>query len=169
MSLSREERIANLEYALKVFVRDVNDNWIRHVHITPGGDEYDVIFETTWKELISRIFLEELSMPGYFFLTGHGWLTGLELLGRKTDKDFRERVGRLFKTFKDEVKGRHEDAFIFIEDAATRSGLPTGLIANVIESKMCEYWFGMHGAHWESYKGRGCGIIIPLNFGLELL
>ena len=50
MSLSRQDRLGNLEFALKLFVRDISDNYYREIYFSPEGNEYDQILLTTWQE-----------------------------------------------------------------------------------------------------------------------
>ena len=89
MSHSTEDRIANLEYALKLFVRDVGDTYYDAGFITPGGDvEYDQIFPTTWRELTDKFYLRQV-FHGTFKITSYGWITG--------DPAFKQRLGLLSK------------------------------------------------------------------------
>src|SRR5690242_1995521 len=100
MSLSRAQRLANLEYALKLFVRDVGDQYYRNVWFTPEGDEYDQIFPTTWNELEEQGYAKHVVHDRYK-LTGYGWLAGLELSGLLESLEFKARLGTIAKAFKD--------------------------------------------------------------------
>ena len=170
MSPSLLDRKDNLEYALILFVRDVADNWIGSTFIQPGGTpEYDAIYPTTWKELVSKHYLSEVHYKSIYKMTGYGWLTGMMLLGKKTDADFEARIGVLSAALKSTIKGRAADGFPFVEAVAKETGLPWGFISNVIDSKVFEYWFRRHGAQWYDYQSKEQLIRVPSEFGLPLL
>ena len=167
MSLSIDSRRENLAYALKLLTVEVKDNWIEAVIFSPGGSpEFDAILPTTWSELESKIYVR--NRLRYFTMTPHGWLTGIELLGKKTDHQFANQIGRVAAVLKDSVKGRTGASFPFIDAVAKESDVPAGLVCNIVDSNLFEYWHRRKGAKWEP-SARGQLIHVPLDFGLELI
>jgi len=158
-----------LEYTIKLLTRDVGNNWIASVLIEPAGTaEYNAIFNSTWSELKAKYYISSKGHGLFYTLTGYGWMKGCELLGRKTDQNFKVDIGKVAKVLKDSIKGRDNDTFLFTEAVQRESGVPEGLICNIIDSNIFEHWFHKRGAKWES-QGRGQLIKIPLDFGLELI
>jgi hypothetical protein len=167
MSLSIDNRKENLSYALKLLTVEVKDKWVESVIFAPGGSpEFDAIVSTTWSELESKIYVR--NRLRYYTMTPHGWLTGMELLGKKTDGQLANQVGRLAGVLKNSVKGRAGPASPFVDAVAKESDVPAGLICNIVDSKLMEYWHRRKGTSWEG-SGRGQLIHIPIDFGLELI
>jgi hypothetical protein len=167
MSVSVDSRKENLAYALKLLTAEVKDNWVESVIFAPGGSpEFDAILPTTWSELESKMYVR--NKLRYYTMTPRGWLTGMELLGKKADSQLASQVGRVAAVLKNSVKGRAEAAFPFIDAVAKESDVPAGLVCNIVDSKLFEYWYRRKGASWEG-RGRGQLIHVPIDFGLELI
>jgi hypothetical protein len=168
MSLSRQGRLDNLEFALKLFVRDIADNYYREVYFSPEGTEYEKILLTTWQETQDEGYLSKVAY-NRFQLTGYGWLKGFELLGLMDSEEYRERLGRLSKAMKDRVKGRQEHVLVTSITLANETGLPLGFIRNVVDTGLMGRMFNRVDAEWSSYSDTQFAIRIPTNFGLEKL
>ena len=168
MSLSRQGRLDNLEFALKLFVRDIADNYYREVYFSPEGTEYEKILLTTWQETQDEGYLSKVAY-NRFQLTGYGWLKGFELLGLMDSEEYRERLGRLSKAMKDRVKGRQEHVLVTSITLANETGLPLGFIRNVVDTGLMSRMFNRVDAEWSSYSDTQFAIRIPANFGLEKL
>lgn len=150
---------------MRLLMNDVGDNWIASVLFTPGIKPQDeAIFKTTWNELESKGYLR--SRGRHYTMTGSGWRYGLELTDRRYDPLFKQQVGTLIAALKDTVKGRDKDFFPFPRAVAQDTGLPEGLIRNIIESNIIRYWLRRRGAELQH---EGSIIRVPIDFGLELL
>src|SRR5689334_11541867 len=110
MSHSAEERMNNLEAALRLFMSEIDGRSIREYLFSPGGPSYENIYPTTWDELIRRRWIDDALAPHWCRLTGSGWLIGIQLLDLQDDDVFRNKMAKLAATLKGYVKGRHSDA-----------------------------------------------------------
>jgi hypothetical protein len=167
MSLSVDTRKDNLAYALRLLMEMVGDKWIESTLLVPGNPELNAVLPTTWSELESKVYVR--TRLRYYTMTPHGWLTGMKLLGKKTDVQFAEQVGRIAAALKDSVKGRTREAFLFTDAVAKEGEVAKGLVCNVVDSKLFERWHQRKGADWESFRSRGQVIRVPTTFGLELI
>jgi hypothetical protein len=166
MSLSEKERVENLEYALRLIVRDIGDNSILTSFIPHDGSEYANILNTTWKELKSRTIIRSLNIrPPRYVMTGYGWIVALKASGEFDSEGFKEKVGKLSAALKRQVKGRHDKAFPTIHHIAQASELPVGFIISAIESNLTGKLFNEVGAKWLN-NSAGLIVEVPLNFGL---
>jgi hypothetical protein len=167
MSLSAEDRRANLEFALTHLITLLEGEWARNICLK-GDDrqaDYPEILTTTWKELAARGYIED---KGFWFrLTGRGWVHAMTLLGKKDDPAFQEQYGKLAGCLKGVVKDRTEDKIVALHDVASSTGLPAGLISNMIESDVFRWFCNSKGASWVG--SGGYMIKVPLDFGLEML
>jgi hypothetical protein len=170
MSLAARERIDNLDYALKLLTKEIGDNWLESVHFEPGGTpEYDAILATTWADLESKMYIRS-KLNGYVYgMTPYGWITGILKVGTNTTGHFEERIGRLSAVLKDLVKGRNSPQYPFVKGVAAESSVPEGFICNVVDSRLFESILKRRGAEWQSVKGRGQLMKVPIDFGLELI
>ena len=89
-----------------------------------------------------------------YHLTSAGWRKGIHLLGLCEDISFRQKLSQLCATLKDQVKGRHDEAYPHVSHAAETTGLTEELIVN--------------GAEW-AHGDRGKFILIPNDFGIKPL
>src|ERR1017187_2890385 len=96
------------------------------VDISIEGERYRNVLPTTWKELLDRGLITSFSHNRYQ-LTTIGWRKGVQLLELDKEPAFRGKLSRLAATLKDQVKGRHEEAYLDIFHAAQFSGLPEDL------------------------------------------
>lgn len=79
----------------------------------------------------------------------------------------REAMSKVAAALKDRVKGRKEDAFVYLDSIVAASGVPENLVFNIIESRLLDYRLKIKGAYW--YQGRPPLLHVPLDFGLEPL
>jgi hypothetical protein len=169
MSHSNADREANIELALKLFLEQLGDHWIKTSLIDPNASTYSDIYQTTWMELENRCLIAQ-SIVYQFVLTGYGWEKALALTGKRNDTT-REQIGRICQSLKLRVKGRANPAgveFVTIQDIKGDTGLSEGFISNIIEAKLIEQWLNREGAHWaDGFDGRM--VVVPLNFGLDIL
>ena len=170
MSLSKTERQANIDIALKLQMEEVGERSIRQVFIDPTSDAYRDIHETTWIELQHRGVIRR-SVLQYFSLSGYGWRTALELTEQNNNYDTRVKLGRMCSSLKAAVKGRSNPAGVALvsaQDVAVETGLELGFVANVIDGELIDYWLKRHGAIWaDGWEGQM--LAVPLDFGLEKL
>jgi hypothetical protein len=169
MSLSKEERLANVEYALSLFVKDIGDTYYKEAFITPDGDNYQKLFPTTWHELLGRRYIKQPYSTNHYILTEAGWIWGLRFAGIYDDEVFRKRLGNVSRALKDRVKGRSEAALATAYDIAQSSGEPVGFVQSVIDSDILRALFNRVSAEWHKGTNGSTVIYIPPNFGLELL
>ena len=104
------------------------------VDISIEGERYRNVLPTTWKELLDRGLITSFSHNRYQ-LTTIGWRKGVQLLELDKEPAFRGKLSRLAATLKDQVKGRHEEAYLDIFHAAQFSGLTEDLRPIVIRRR----------------------------------
>lgn len=171
MSLSKAERQTNVDFALQIFLSQLKLEWIRTFTINPEDPIYEMIYNTTWGELTDRYsYLER--KPGVhnlFTLTPAGWFRALEVTGLlEKGTDFDEQVGKFSAALKARVKGRLEAALVELSTIEKETGIPRGIIANIIDIRYIDYELNRYGCHWAAgFEGRL--IVAPTHFGLEVL
>jgi hypothetical protein len=170
MSLSKEERMANVNDALDRFVTDIANAPIRAYILDRNKSEYSFIYPTTWTELTDtyQYVRQAITFTSYFHLTPHGWKTCLERGGLDKDESIKKLIGKLCRHLKNSVKGRHEELVLNINDVAKETKLQPGLISNILEARLIEYWLNRHGAKLHPQLPEAL-LIVPTNFGLERL
>jgi hypothetical protein len=166
MSLSREDRIANFNLTLAHMVEAVGEQSYSLVLITPSSDAYGDTYPTTWIELESKCYIASVLGGHSRQLTGLGWLRGMEVLGKKDDAEFQSRLGMLCAQLKSHVNGRQQVAVVSVANVARDSGLPIGLVHNIVDAGLIDAWQQRQGPKWAI---RGQLISIPADFGLEFL
>ncbi|HTR39866.1 MAG TPA: hypothetical protein VMH80_28530 [Bryobacteraceae bacterium] len=171
MSLSREQRLENVDLALELMLQTLGDNAIDTVIFELGSDKFTQVQPTTWKELEDRCLIKRMDAIGHPMcqFTGDGWLAAIELAPKHVKALNEERLSRLAAALKDEVKGRDEDGYVYLNSLAASSELPENWIYNAIEARLLEHWFNRKGANWYGPRGGSPLIHIPVDFGLEPL
>jgi hypothetical protein len=157
MTISRDERVADLADTLRKMTEDVGESAVWRVDISVDSERYRQVRATTWKELLDRGLIKWFCRDTYQ-LTEFGWGKGIQLLELDKDPVFRGKLSKLSATLKDQVKGRHEEGYLDVYHAAQLSGLPEDLIFNIIESRILEHSFNMNGARLDSDNT----IVIPI-------
>jgi hypothetical protein len=161
MTLSERDRLANLEAALSLMMEEVGDKAIDVTLFDPKAATFGGIYQTTWKDLERRRWVE--GHREKYRLTGRGWIRALQRLGTQ----FVERLRRLAGTLKYYVKGRNNDEVVALSEVARDANLPEGWVFNVIEVNLLDKLsrkFRASGATW-SEKGRL--VLIPCDFGID--
>jgi len=164
MTISRNDRIADLADALKRMTEDVGEQAVWRVDISTESERYNHINNTTWKELLDR-GLVKWFCPGFCQLTTAGWRKGVQLLGWDRGPMLQGKLSKLAATLKDQVKGRHDEAYLYLQQAAQLSGLSEDLICNIVEGRLFEHSFGFKGAKLDTDNT----IVIPIDFGMPPL
>jgi hypothetical protein len=169
MSLSAQDRIANMEVALKLFLQQVGHTPMARVRITREMPEYKSIYPTTWSELTTRGYLRPVhGFSGWFSLTGHGYRKALELKSMHESSELREMLGQICKHLKSKLKGRRSFANVELQVLARETRLEPGFITNVIEAQLIDHWFKQYGPKWVP-RFETVMIHVPENFGLDKL
>ncbi len=170
MTLSKQQRMDDLEKALALILEQLGDRQLNRVLFNPGEPPFDEILPTSWPTLEEYGMIDITSYLGgasHFTLTGHGWLTAMQDGGRTETEQFNQNLGRLMAAFKAKVKGRAQTAFAGVDEIAAASGLPAAFIWNIIESDAITVLKDRESAEWE---GPGKNLIkIPIGFGHERL
>src|SRR5437764_9301692 len=79
MSLSDKDRIDDVEKVLQLMMNELGDAQFNESIVDADTAPYDSIRQTTWKELLDRILIDDLGWKRYR-LTKYGCLKGVELL-----------------------------------------------------------------------------------------
>jgi hypothetical protein len=168
MTLSKEARLDNMHLALRLMMAELGEQAIDKGLFDPTQPPFDQVYPTTWQELNDRGLIETHHFIGAvnYELTGEGWLQGLISTRRVQDPTFVRRLEQLSAAMKAQVKGRHYDAFVYIDSLAAAAGLSVDFVFNAVESHLLRRHFRRKDAGWE-YAGRL--IRIPLDFGMEPL
>ncbi|MGA2274436.1 MAG: hypothetical protein ABSH00_12845 [Bryobacteraceae bacterium] len=164
MTKSREDRVANLLLALKLMTEDVGENALYRTDIAVDSERYRQVYGTTWKELLDRGLIEYFCLDTYH-LTPTGWGKGVQLLKLNEDATFGQKMSKVAATLKDQVKGRRDEQYLHVSQAAQMTGLAEDLIWNMLESKLLDHCYNMKGA----VLGTDGIIVIPIDFGQEPL
>lgn len=169
VSLSKEERLRNIELALKLMLRDLGQNGIDGCLFELRSEVFKDVESTTWRQLQEMFLIERMDTMGNpaCRLTGAGWRVALDMVWEDNKQVLQDALSKLAAALKDAVKGREEDAFVSLHSVASTCGLPENWVYNAIESRLLEHKFNMKGAYW--YENRPPLIRVPLDFGLEPL
>jgi hypothetical protein len=138
------------------------------VALDASDSKFNDIIATTWQELHERKLVVHLKNTNLYYLTGPGWLKGLEVSGILDDSAFKAKAGKLSATLKGYLNGRNE-ALVNTFDVEKDSSLPYGFVYNAIDSRLLQKLFGQKGAEWYSVKPAKLVIRIPSNFGHDPL
>lgn len=168
MSLSKEDRLKALADALKQIMERLGDKALDTEYFYMNEDPFNRIPKTTWRELEDLGFTERCDTLGHpqCQLTGLGWYNAIVITDRIATPAFKERLSKLTAAMKDQVKGRHEDAFLYTDQMASVAGVPEDFVVNAVESRLIDQHFKIQGARWEHQWKL---IRIPLEFGLRPL
>lgn len=170
MSLSKTERLKNIELALQLMMGELGEHGINELSFEIDKPPYEDIYPTTWQHLEDEYLIERFDTMGvrHCGLTGHGWMEGFRVVGRLETEETKAKVGRAMAEMKKSVEGRGEKAFENVESIAARAAVPRGFICNIIEGRYIETVLNRKGAEWVS-DGRGRMVEIPVDFGMEFL
>lgn len=171
MTISREERVSNIDSALVQMMGLLHDDGYVKVRFEREKNFHD-IFSTTWAELESLGWIEDCSTQDKRLhqFTGDGWIEGLRRTQKLDDDSFQEKLVTLKTLFKSCVKGRKSDAPLSLSRCAEESGFFQRWIASVIESGLLGVKFPkeiMSVDWWPS--GQRSVIRVPTTFGMEKL
>ena len=168
MTLSEEERAANIELAFCLLIAEINEKAISRTFLDPAAEPFTEIPSTTWIEMCDQGWTEGCELYGQqrYRLTGKGWVEGLARTGAGRDTKLLDRLGRLSAELKRYVKGRGTDVTVDLEKLAQDVKLPEGWVFNAVESNAFEILQGRRGVTW---KEQGLLVRIPLTFGMKLL
>jgi hypothetical protein len=161
MTLARTERSEHFSTALKIILDGIGDAPLDEVPFAPSA--HPDILNTTWDELLAAELIEALP-TGEYILTGRGWTAGVISTGQVNDTAFQSRIGTVFAALKAFVKGRAGSVIIAFRDIVNQTGLPEGLVFNVIEGRYIEEISKRRGASWVK---PGRLVLVPVAFGIE--
>jgi len=168
MSLSKKQRVTSLADVLTLMLERLGDKAIDAEIYYQNEDPFDGVPQTTWRELEKFGLTKRFDTIGHpqWQLTGVGWCKALSITKRLSDPQFVSRLSKLTAAMKDAVKGRSEDAYLYVDELVSTSGLGEGFVINAIESRLIDRHFKIQGAKWEH---PGKSVRVPLNFGLRPL
>jgi len=117
MSLSREQRLDNMEYALRLFMETLGDHCFYDTLFVKEDKEYEGVHATTWADLEAKYWIE-LSQASTFQNTRYrlkaiGWITGIDLTEIRNSPAFKSQMSRLAATLKSYMKDRKEGRLEF--------------------------------------------------------
>ncbi len=156
MSHSKEQRLENVHLALKSLQQSMGTAFVSTYAF--DSTKMEGIFPTTWTGMRDHYKYVE-NAPGFnhlYKLTAAGWAEALRVEGVVGKPEFKKELGQLCRFMKDQVKGRSEDVTMNVQAIATPTGIPAGTISTIIEAKLMKEF-------------NGAIVVIPANFGLELL
>ncbi len=145
-------------------LEQLSDGAIDDTLFDPTDASFQEIIPTTWSELERDGWVEQIRETQHYRFTGLGWLQAVKLAGRLDDDLLSTKAGRLFATMKSYVKGRQKPCVAKLAQLAQESGVPEGLVFNIIESNILEEHLKRRGARWQD---RGRLIFIPVDFSVE--
>ena len=140
MTLSEEERAANIELAFRLLIAEINEKAISRTFLDPVAEPFREILSTTWKELSDQGWTEGFELYGQqrYRLTGKGWVEGLARTGAGRDTKLLDRLGRLSAELKKYIKGRDTDVTVELARLVQDGQLPEGWVFNAVESNAFE-------------------------------
>jgi hypothetical protein len=168
MTLSRDDRIADMKRALGMLLEAIGTRPIAGLYFKIDVPPLSEINRTTWIDLYEKGYVSPLlsHTTRSYGLTGAGYLKALAVTGITAQEDFKSQLGRLAATLKQHVKGRHQSAFLSVDSIQQESGLSQGFIYNCIESNALEVCFNTRGARWANgFPGKL--IAVQTTFGHE--
>lgn len=172
MTLSREERLKNIDLAIRTLIGELGEGSIIGNAFRRPGPEYADILETTWDDMQELGWIQTETRFGgnvAFWMTGAGWIEGMKRTGQMDT--IRAMLPRLSIAAKNRIKGRQEDGCAHVAELAQESGLSREFVENAIESRLLEVEFP--GKKMElPWAGPGTYkqvIRIPRSFGMEYL
>jgi hypothetical protein len=168
LSLSREERLENVELALSLIYQNLGAYAIREFVIDPHSSVFDRVHNTTWLELTDRFGFLTTFHTRWYKLTGAGWLYWINRNEIADGSEFKARLGVLCSYLKGMLDGREQSKMTDIFAVEKNTNIPFGIISNIIDAGLIENKLRRHGAKWFSGK-EGRIIVIPANFGLHIL
>jgi hypothetical protein len=175
MTLSEAKRLADVDRLMRVIMERVGDNRITDLRIDRRDDpDFEGFLPTTWSVLERESWIVQVGTPighpGMYKLTDLGWLKGLERAGELGGRALRERLVKLIRFMKAHLDGREDDALVGLSDL---EGLPSGWIANVINSRLLRYEFpdrALELSWWDYSSPRGPqNVRVPRDFGTKKL
>jgi hypothetical protein len=169
VTFSPADRLANLKLALTLCVQAVGDSATNEITLDASHADYSNILSTTWQELHEHHFVTHIDRTPFYYLTGLGWVKGLEVAGTLQEPEFQAKAGRLSAILKRYVKARQTETLVSTWQVANDSQLPYGFVYNSIDGKLLEKLFKTKGADWKSLIPAKMLILIPSNFGHEPL
>ena len=174
MTISPQKRAHNIDIALRMMMEGLGDKSFSHCLFEVKDPRYSTIIRTTWAELEQSYFIQEdESTIGniHYRLTGQGWIEGLRRTGQLRSEALRHKLIGFMTELKDEVKGRKDDQFVFVNDFAAKTKIAADWIINVVESRLLQREFLdlIVDLDWWSHNNRFYVIRIPVMFGMRRL
>jgi hypothetical protein len=135
MTYSVSDRRQNLELAARLMSELIGARCVSRVALDPESVPLRDIYPTTWTWMLEEQWIKYTGWKGHqqYHATGYGWRRCITLTGSPTG--FEADLVLLKRALQSFVKGRSPNAaFVGVEELATKSGLPEGWIANVLDS-----------------------------------
>ena len=95
MTLSKQQRMDDLEKALALILEQLGDRQLNRVLFNPGEPPFDEILPTSWPALEKYGRIDITGCFGgssHFTLTGHGWLTAMQDGGLTKTEQFNRKL-----------------------------------------------------------------------------
>jgi hypothetical protein len=177
MTISKEDRQRDIDFALKQIMQIVDAKFFHHVLLDPISPKLANILRTTWRDLRSPqyLYVEKADTPigceAWYRLTGRGFKAGLERTGQRTDPITRQNLIELRKAMKAHIKeiNRQNEVPVTLSSVAQRAHVPLMWAANVIESGLLQDEWPedkVSVTWWSPTEQRKLGMIrIPIDFG----
>lgn len=164
MSISAKDRLANIDFALKLLLERLGKRTLGGFHIVTREPDYKEILPPTWHELANKSYIRSVS-GGRYVLTGEGYRRAMELYDMQDTPEVRDMLAKLCRHLKDSIS-RAPGAGVSVQSVMESTGLPKFVIINTIDAKLIEHWLKRYGADWvPSFVGSM--IQVPANFGLS--
>jgi hypothetical protein len=167
MTLSKQNREDNIEYALRLMKGKLGDRAMFKEFFDSDDQEFAGVHPTTWKELESKGLVRAhrtLNSADYELL-GPGWYCAMAIDDLFDTPEFQEPFGKLSAALKKYVDGRQEEGITSVSRLVEETGLTEDWIYNVITGKIWEYHMKRVGARLDG----GEVVWIPIDFNMEHL
>jgi hypothetical protein len=167
MTLSRNDRLENLEYALRLMIERLGNRAMYAEFFDPKDPVFNEIYSTTWNELEQRGFVRahKTSDSEFYEMRGLGWFCAMAVTGRIESPEFNERFGVLSAALKGLVDGRQQKQITTVEALVHQTGLPADWVYNVIKSNIWKHQHNRVGAEFDRFDV----VWVPIDFNMEPL
>jgi len=168
MSISRKQRIENMDNALLLFFEAIGPQSLRMFFINRRDARYEDVLPTTWIDLVEQGYISDSRMRPFDVLTTKGWTACLRLKGILGSPQFDKILGTLCASLKGHLDGRGQSVLVNVVTVANNTKIPEAMISNIIDARLIELLLNRRGVDWQP-KMEGKLIIVPGNFGHERL
>lgn len=167
MTLSKENRLQNMEQALRLMLGRLGDRAMYKEFFNPEDPIFTEVYPTSWKELEDRglVRAHRTYTSVSYELRGTGWFCAMGIDDLFDTPAFEERFGKLSAAIKNHVRGRHEKQITSVGQLVEETGLAEDWIYNIIKAKVWKHQYNRVGAEYDSDDV----IWIPIDFNMPPL